>query len=263
MDDGLGGAGDGLTRRQHDGREISSMRADPGRSRSAKPFGPRWSSSATVSHSSGPIALEVLPAHRAPCGHRRHHRVACSTVVGGRQLTLRAEFGAGRGDRPAGAALRSALREGGSMSHLPVGPVHHMRFTVTDVQRSIAFYTELLGFHVAVDAPPPPEDAGHDAIEESLQGGVILMHEGMFIGLRPVDEERAADRFDPLRVGLDHISFQVPTRADLDAAIKVLDERGVEHGPIRELAPLGLCFLAFFDPDGIALELSAPIAGPA
>ena len=75
------------------------------------------------------------------------------------------------------------------MSHLPVGPVHHLRFTVTDVQRSIAFYTELLGFQVAVDAPPPPEDAGHDAIEESLQGGVILMHEGMFIGLRPVDQE--------------------------------------------------------------------------
>jgi catechol 2,3-dioxygenase-like lactoylglutathione lyase family enzyme len=148
------------------------------------------------------------------------------------------------------------------MSHLPVGPVHHLRFTVTDVPRSVAFYTDVLGFQVAVDAPPPPEDAGHDAIEDSLQGGVILMHDGMFIGLRPVDQARAADRFDPLRVGLDHISFQVATRADLDAATTLLDERGVEHGPIRELAPLGLSFLAFFDPDGIALELSAPISDP-
>jgi glyoxylase I family protein len=148
------------------------------------------------------------------------------------------------------------------MSQLPVGPVHHMRFTVTDVARSVAFYTDVLGFQVAVEAPPPAEDAGHDAIEDSLQGGVILMHEGMFIGLRPVDQARAADRFDPLRVGLDHISFQAPTRADLDAAMVLLDERGVEHGPIRDLAPLGLSFLAFFDPDGIALELSAPIADP-
>ena len=148
------------------------------------------------------------------------------------------------------------------MSHLPVGPVHHLRFTVTDVPRSVAFYTDVLGFQVAVAAPPPPEDAGHDAVEDSLQGGVILMHEGMFIGLRPVDEDRAADRFDPLRVGLDHISFHVPTWADLDSAMTVLDERGVEHGPIRELAPLGLSFLAFFDPDGIALELSAPISDP-
>jgi catechol 2,3-dioxygenase-like lactoylglutathione lyase family enzyme len=146
------------------------------------------------------------------------------------------------------------------MSQLPLGPVHHLRLTVADVQRSAAFYTEVLGFQVAVNAPPPPDDPGHDAVADSLQDGIILMHEGMFIGLRPVDEARAGDRFDPLRVGLDHLSFQVPTRADLDAAMGVLDERGVEHGPIRDLAPLGLSFLAFFDPDGIALELTAPIA---
>ena len=146
------------------------------------------------------------------------------------------------------------------MTPLPVGPVHHLRLAVTDVQRSVAFYTEVLGFEVAVAAPPPPDDPNHDALVDSLQGGVILMHQGMFVGLRPVDEGRAAaaDRFDPFRVGLDHLSFQVPSRADLEAATMLLDERGVEHGPIRELAPLGLSFLAFFDPDGIALELTAP-----
>jgi glyoxylase I family protein len=148
------------------------------------------------------------------------------------------------------------------VSQLPVGPIHHLRLAVTDVQRSTAFYTEVLGFTVAVDAPPPPGDEHHDTLVDSLQGGVILMHEGMFIGLRPVDDERAnaADRFDPLRVGLDHLSFRVPTRADLDAATRVLDERDVEHGPVRDLEPLGLSFLAFFDPDGIALELTAPIS---
>jgi glyoxylase I family protein len=148
------------------------------------------------------------------------------------------------------------------VSHLSVGPVHHMRMAVTDVQRSRAFYTEVLGFEVAVDAPPPPGDENHEVVVDSLQGGVILMHQGMFFGLRPVDDERAAaaDRFDPLRVGLDHLSFAVPTRADLDAAARLLDERGVEHGPIRDLVPLGLSFLAFFDPDGIALELTAPLS---
>ena len=150
------------------------------------------------------------------------------------------------------------------MPHLPVGPIHHLRLAVTDVQRSVAFYTEILGFQVAVDAPPPPDDDNHDALVDSLQGGVILMHEGIYVGLRPVDEERAtgADRFDPFRVGLDHLSFGVPSRADLDAATRLLDERGVEHGPVRELVPLGLSFLAFFDPDGIALELTAPISDP-
>lgn len=150
------------------------------------------------------------------------------------------------------------------MSHLSVGSVHHVRMAVTDVERSKAFYTEVLGFQVAVDGPPPPDDDNYDVIVDSLQGGVILMHQGMFFGLRPVDDERAraSDRFDPFRVGLDHISFSVPTRADLDAAAKLLDERGVDHGPIRDLAPLGLSFLAFFDPDGIALELTAPISEP-
>ena len=147
------------------------------------------------------------------------------------------------------------------MSHLPVGPIHHVRMTVTDVERSKAFYTDVLGFEVAVDGPPPPEDASHDEIVESLQGGVILMHQGMFFGLRPTDADRAgSDRFDALRVGLDHISFGVPARADLDRAVELLDERRVDHGPIRDLTPLGLSFLAFFDPDGIALELSAPLA---
>ena len=150
------------------------------------------------------------------------------------------------------------------MSHLPVGPVHHVRLAVTDVERSCAFYTEVLGFEVAVGAPPPAGDEHHEALVDSLQGGVILVHQGMFFGLRPVDDERVAatDRFDPFRVGLDHLSFAVPTRADLDAASRLLDERGIEHGPIRDLAPLGMSFLAFFDPDGIALELAAPISDP-
>lgn len=145
---------------------------------------------------------------------------------------------------------------------LPVGPIHHLRLTVTDVERSKAFYTELLGFAVAVDAPPPPDDPNHAVLVDSLQGGVILAHQGMFIGLRPVGAEQreGSDRFDPFRVGLDHLSFAVPTRADLDEAMRMLDERGIDHGPIRELPPLGLSFLAFFDPDGIALELSAPSA---
>jgi glyoxylase I family protein len=148
------------------------------------------------------------------------------------------------------------------VSHLPVGPVHHLRLAVTDVARSQAFYTEVLGFQVAVGEPPPAADENYDAVVDALQGGVVLLHGEMLIGLRPVDEARvdAADRFDPCRVGLDHLSFSVPTRADLEAATQLLDERGVDHGPIRDLKPFGLSFLAFFDPDGIALELTAPIS---
>jgi glyoxylase I family protein len=41
---------------------------------------------------------------------------------------------------------------------LSLGPVHHLRLTVTDVERSRAFYTELLGFQIAMDTPPPADD---------------------------------------------------------------------------------------------------------
>jgi hypothetical protein len=39
-----------------------------------------------------------------------------------------------------------------------------------------------------------------------------------------------------------------------------LDSSGIEHGPVRVLESFGLAFLAFFDPDGIALEFTSPIA---
>src|SRR3982074_3804049 len=34
------------------------------------------------------------------------------------------------------------------------GDIHHLRLTVTDINRSREFYTSLLGFDVAVESPP-------------------------------------------------------------------------------------------------------------
>jgi catechol 2,3-dioxygenase-like lactoylglutathione lyase family enzyme len=140
---------------------------------------------------------------------------------------------------------------------ITVGLPHHVRLTVTDVARSRAFYTGVLGFDVALESPPDDDPGG--VVADTLQGGVVLVNAGVLIGLRPVDAAHADDRFDPFRVGLDHLSFAVGSRTDLDAAVGVLDERDVPHGPIRELPALGLAFLAVFDPDGIAVELTAPL----
>ena len=72
-------------------------------------------------------------------------------------------------------------------------------------------------------------------------------------------EKRSSDRFDPFRVGLDHLSFGAESRADLERTIGVLDGLGVEHGPINDVSFYGLSFMAFMDPDGIQLELTAPL----
>jgi catechol 2,3-dioxygenase-like lactoylglutathione lyase family enzyme len=95
---------------------------------------------------------------------------------------------------------------------LSLGPVHHLRLTVTDVQRSRAFYTELLGFQIAMDAPPPADDPHHDLTTDLLQGGIVMVNGDLLLGLRPVDAERAGDRFDPFRCGLDHLSFSVAAK---------------------------------------------------
>jgi glyoxylase I family protein len=142
-------------------------------------------------------------------------------------------------------------------SPIRVGVPHHVRLTVTDVARSRDFYTQVLGFDVALESPP--EDDPDGVVADTLQGGVVLVNAGVMIGLRPVDAAHAGDRFDPFRVGLDHLSFAVGSRADLDDALATFDAHDVEHGPIREVPALGMAFLAAFDPDGIALELTAQL----
>ena len=77
------------------------------------------------------------------------------------------------------------------------------------------------------------------------------------LGLRPVAAK--GDRFDEDRVGLDHLSFSVESRAVLNEAIRTLDERGIPHGDVRELTSFGICVLPFRDPDNIQLELTSPL----
>ena len=122
---------------------------------------------------------------------------------------------------------------------LTLGPVHHLRLTVTDVERSRAFYTELLGFQIAMDTPPPTDDPHHDLAVDLLQDGIVMVNGDLLLGLRPVDAARASDRFDPFRCGLDHLSFAVAGRAELEAAVQAFEERGVEHSAITDLPPSG------------------------
>ena len=84
-----------------------------------------------------------------------------------------------------------------------------------------------------------------------------MIRGNLLMGLRPMAP--AADRFDPDRVGLDHLSFGVPGREDLEQAVRLLDEHGVPHGEITRLASFGIDVLPFEDPDGIQLELTAPV----
>ena len=129
----------------------------------------------------------------------------------------------------------------------------HVRLTVTDITRSRAFYDEVFGFPVAYEVPVDADDATREALA-FLYNGVIYQVGGGLLGLRPVAPD--GDRFDEDRVGLDHVSFAVASRAEVDAAAVALDALGVAHSGVKDIG--GAFLLEFRDPDNIALELLAP-----
>lgn len=129
---------------------------------------------------------------------------------------------------------------------IKTGGVHHVALTVSDVRRSQAFYTEVLGFKHLVDFGPR----------------VLLQNGSLVLGMGPAPDPSqaiAGDRFNENRIGLDHLSLSVESIADLEGAVALLDERGVEHGTVNPLEAFGIAILAFRDPDNIQVELTAPI----
>ena len=131
-------------------------------------------------------------------------------------------------------------------SQIVTGAVHHLRLTVTDVDCAREFYMGVLGFRVAMELP----------------SGVLLTNGSVLLGLGPApdaDRRTKNDRFDENRVGLDHLSFSVASRDELERAVTMLDGRKVPHGEIKDLGPsFGIYVLMIRDPDNIQLELSAP-----
>lgn len=136
------------------------------------------------------------------------------------------------------------------------GP-HHIRLTVTDIDRSRDFYRDVLGFDVVAESPGHPDDPEVRTDPYRLYGGCVFQAGTMLLGLRPVAP--AGDSFDSERVGLDHLSFAVDTKQDLFTAAERLAAAGVEHGAVTDMEHFGIAILSFDDPDGIHLELTAPL----
>lgn len=125
--------------------------------------------------------------------------------------------------------------------------IHHIALTVTDIERARNFYTQVLGFQLLMELGPK----------------TILGNNTTLLALNLAYDQAqtpANDRFTENRAGLDHVSFAVASRADLETALQTFDQHGVSHGEINDLGHAGLPIyvLAFRDPDNIQLELTAP-----
>jgi glyoxylase I family protein len=132
--------------------------------------------------------------------------------------------------------------------------INHLRLTVTDIARSKAFYTTLLGREPVIDESAAVDEPGVREDQSRFYGGVVYSFGDQVLGLRPVAE--AGDRFSSTRVGLDHVGLLVDSRADLEQAAERLSADGVPHGEVIDLG--SMLILSLQDPDDINLELCCP-----
>ena len=125
----------------------------------------------------------------------------------------------------------------------------HVALTVRDLAVSVPWYEALFDADPVIDEDTDPD----------FHHTVYLLGNGTLIGLHQHKTPAPAERFSEHRVGLDHISFGVADRNELEKWARKLDELGVDHGEIKDAAYGS--GLSFRDPDGIALEFfCAPAA---
>jgi glyoxylase I family protein len=124
----------------------------------------------------------------------------------------------------------------------------HVALTVRDLSVSVPWYETLLDAKPVLDEDTDPD----------FHHTVYLVGNGNLLGLHQHETPAPEGDFSEFRVGLDHVSFGVANRAELENWTQRLDELGIAHGGIKD-ATYG-SGVSFRDPDGIALEFFAPPA---
>jgi catechol 2,3-dioxygenase-like lactoylglutathione lyase family enzyme len=119
--------------------------------------------------------------------------------------------------------------------------IHHLTLTVTDADRSAAWYQALLGPATVILREGP-----------GWRRSRMQWEDGLVIGATEHDATPEGDTFTHARVGLDHIGIGCPSEADVRAWADHIDALGFVRGPVEDV-PYGWAVTAR-DPDGIAVE---------
>ncbi|HKG42614.1 MAG TPA: VOC family protein [Gaiellaceae bacterium] len=126
--------------------------------------------------------------------------------------------------------------------------LHHVDLVVSSVERSLAFYRDLLG------------PLGYHRIGEveGERGDTIWYLSGAntSVGLRAA-QTPSDEPYDRYRVGLHHVAFEAPSRAVVHERAEWLRGQNaeIESGPEEYGYSPGYYAVFFYDPDRIKLEI--------
>jgi catechol 2,3-dioxygenase-like lactoylglutathione lyase family enzyme len=141
--------------------------------------------------------------------------------------------------------LRWDGRTTGKEGTVPITRLNHAVLYVRDVERSVAFYRDVLGFRLL------------DVLPEGFRGAAFLQAPGSTndhdLGLFEIGSEAAASPAGRGSVGLYHLAWEVDTLAELERLSQRLSEAGAlagasDHGTTKSLYAK--------DPDGIEFEIA-------
>jgi glyoxylase I family protein len=131
---------------------------------------------------------------------------------------------------------------GGEQQMGSVVGYHHVALSVHDLERSARWYESLFDLDLQFDEAGD----GRTAKVYRLRGTATML------GL-VAHGANDGSPFTPTRTGLDHVAFEVESRAEVDGWADQLSAAGIEHSGAIDI-PVG-AILNFADPDGTQLSI--------
>lgn len=97
------------------------------------------------------------------------------------------------------------------------GGLHHVALTVTDLDRSVAWYRAVFDLDIQLEE------------RNDRRRATILRHREHPLVIGLVAHADTSDTFDPTVTGLDHVAVTAGTRQEIERWAAHLDELGIEH----------------------------------